>query len=68
MAIIISRKGYDDNALRAAKGSLRESGKLILCLTDQDLLKMADIKTCGEEEPADSLSEMLDALLIHLEK
>jgi len=68
VAIIISRKGYDDNALRAAKGSLRESGKLILCLTDQDLLKMADIKTCGEEEPADSLGEMLDALLIHLEK
>jgi len=68
VAIIISRNGYDDNALRAAKGSLRESGKLILCLTDQDLLKMADIKTRGEEEPADSLGEMLDALLIHLEK
>lgn len=67
-AIVISRQGCDDNALRAAKGSLRESGKLILCLSDQDLLEMADIKTQGEKEPADFLGELLDKLLIHLEK
>ena len=48
--------------------SLRENGKLILCLSDLDLLKMADIKAQGEKEPADFLSEMLDRLLIHLEK
>lgn len=53
---------------RVAKGSLRENGKLILCLSDLDLLKMADIKAQGEKEPADFLSEMLDRLLIHLEK
>jgi len=41
---------------------------LILCLSDLDLLKMADIKAQGEKEPADFLSEMLDRLLIHLEK
>ena len=67
-AIIISRRGSDDHALQAAKGSLRENGKLILCLSDLDLLKMADIKAQGEKEPADFLSEMLDRLLIHLEK
>lgn len=67
-AIVISRQGCDDNALRVAKGSLRESGKLILCLSDQDLLEMADIKTQGEKEPADFLGELLDKLLIHLEK
>lgn len=67
-AIVISRKGCDENALRAARGSLRESGKLILCLSDQDLLEIANIKTQGEKEPADFLGEMLDSLLIHLEK
>lgn len=67
VAIIISRQGYDDNALRAVKGSLRESGKLILCLADQDLLKMADSKTHGDE-PADFLDELLDSVLVHLEK
>lgn len=67
-AIVISRQGSDDHALRAAKGSLRENGKLILCLSDQDLLKMAAVKTQGEKEPADFLGEMLDRLLIHLEK
>jgi len=68
VAIIISRKGNDENALRAVKGSLREDGKLILCLSDQDLLKMANLKTSVEKEPADCLGEMLDTLLIHLEK
>lgn len=67
-AIVISRQGSDDNALRATKGSLRENGKLILCLSDQDLLEVADIKMQGEKEPADFLGEMLDGLLIHLEK
>lgn len=67
-AIVVSRQGSDDHALQAAKGSLRENGKLILCLSDQDLLEMASIKTEGEKEPADFLGEMLDRLLIHLEK
>lgn len=67
VAIIISRQGYDDNALRAVKGSLRESGKLIMCLADRDLLKMADSKTHGDE-PADFLDELLDSILVHLEK
>ena len=53
---------------RRQRVALRENGKLILCLSDLDLLKMADIKAQGEKEPADFLSEMLDRLLIHLEK
>lgn len=68
VAIIISRQGADDHAIQAAKGSLRESGKLILCLSDRDLLQMIDIKERGEEEPAEFLSAMLDDFLIHLEK
>ena len=67
-AIIISRQGADDNALKAAKGSLREHGKLILCLSDNSLLDMIDIKMQGEQEPADFLSAILDDILVHLEK
>lgn len=67
VAIIISRSGADDHALWAAKGSLRESGKLILCLSDHDLLEMLDMKDQGEV-PAEFLSSMLDNLLMNLEK
>lgn len=68
VAILVSRNGYDEHAHQAAKGSLRENGKLILCLTANDLLEMASIKAKGIDEPADFLSKMLDELLIHLEK
>lgn len=68
VAILVSRNGYDKHACQAAKGSLRENGKLILCLTANDLLEMANIKAKGIDEPADFLSKMLDELLIHLEK
>lgn len=41
---------------------------MILCLTSDNLLEMADIKAQGIDEPANVLSTMLDELLIHLEK
>ena len=44
VAVIISRKGASDSALAAARGSLRETGKLILCLSDDDLMDLIDIK------------------------
>lgn len=68
VAILVSRSGYDVHALQAAKGSLRENGKLILCLTSDNLLEMAGIMTQGIDEPANVLSKILDDLLIHLEK
>lgn len=68
VAIIISRKGANNQALKAVKGTLRETGKLIICLSDQDLLDMIDIKKEGEQEPSDILINMLDELLVHLEK
>lgn len=68
VAIIISRKGADEHAIKATKGSLRESGKLILCLSDKDLLDMIDIKIKAEQEPADILVNKLDNLLVYLEK
>lgn len=68
VAIIISRFGAEEHALQAAKGALRENGKLILCLSDNSLLEMIDIKRQGEQEPAEFLSAILDDILVHLEK
>ena len=50
VAIIISRKGADKHAKMAARGSLRESGKLIICLSDEDLKAMLQIKKKGKEQ------------------
>lgn len=68
VAVILSRFGADDHALKAAKGALRENGKLILCLSDNSLLEMIDIKKRGDQEPADFLGAILDDILVHLEK
>lgn len=68
VAIIISRSGADEHALQAAKGSLRENGKLILCLSDNSLLEMINIKVGGEQEPAEFLSTVFDDLFLHLKK
>ena len=67
VAIILSRSGADEHAQWAAKGALRENGKLILCLSDSHLLEMIDMKT-RDELPAEFLSALLDDLLVHLEK
>ena len=48
VAIIVSREGASRNALLAAKGCLRENGKLILCLSDKDLNELIHIKEKGE--------------------
>lgn len=68
VAVVISRAGADEHALQAARGCLRETGKLILCLSDNSLLQMIEIKENGEQAPADFLEELLDNILLHLEK
>ena len=67
VAIIISPNGIDDHADRAIRGALRDEGKLIISLTNEDLVEMLRMKKDGED-PADYLSDKLDALLIDLEK
>ena len=68
VAIIVSRVGADEHAQQAAEACLREDGKLILCISDNALLDMINIKTSGSGEPADFLMALLDDILIHLGK
>ena len=68
VAVIISRKGASESALAAARGSLRENGKLILCLSDKDIKDLIDIKEKDQQSTGSFLETMLDDILIHLEK
>ena len=67
VAIIIARNGYDNNSMWAAKGCLRESGKLIILLTIEDLKTMCLLKQT-DEDPSEFLLNKLDMLLVDLEK
>lgn len=67
VAIIISRNGYDTHAIGAAKGCLREAGKLILLLTERDIKDMLNLMI-EEQDPSGYLLDKVDELLIDLEK
>lgn len=67
VAILLSTNGADKHADIAIRGILREEGKLIVALSNADLVTMLEMKQ-RDEDPADFLSERLDALLIDLEK
>lgn len=67
VGIIIAANGYDENACWAAKGSLRENGKLIVLLDAEDLIQMNQMKI-AQDDPSDYLLEKLDDLLSNLEK
>lgn len=67
IAIIVSPNGFSEHAEKAARGALREEGKLILALTNAELVQMLQMQDNGDD-PADYLSDKLDALLIDLEK
>lgn len=67
VAFVITNEGYDKNALWATRGCLREHGKLILLLTNQDLLNMIKKKN-EDENPSDYLLIKLDEILLDLEK
>lgn len=63
VAIVLSCNGADKNADRAIKGVLRESGKLIISVSNQDVIRMLEAKRNGEE-PSDYLYAMLDNMLM----
>jgi hypothetical protein len=66
-AFLISRNGGDRNAEKAARGALRESGKLIALLTVDDICKMLSLRDRGEDHNS-VLVERLDDILMKLER
>lgn len=69
VAIIISPYGENENAEKAIRGTLRESGKLIISLTINDLINMLKLEDSENgRTSSDYLSVKLDDLLIDLEK
>lgn len=67
VAIILSCNGEDKNAQKAMKGTLRENGKLILSISNKDLIMMLNGKIQGAS-PAEYLYSMLDTMLVELDK
>lgn len=67
IAYIITRKGANDNAITAMRGSLRENGKLIMDLDELDICKMLKMKDNGDD-PNTYLSEKVDNILISLSR
>jgi hypothetical protein len=65
VAIIMSRRGADKNAVGMMQGAMREHGKLILALDDDGVCKMLHMKEQGED-PTDFLFEVTDEFLLSL--
>lgn len=65
VAFIISRKGFSKSAKFAAEGCLKEHGKLILDVTEEDLVKMLEAKS---DEAADLLLVKLEEFLMGISK
>ncbi len=65
ISFIIARNGADDNAVKAAKGALKEAGKLIVILTAKDICEMLKLKDKGDE-PSIILRAKIDEMLIKL--
>lgn len=61
--IIIARNGVSVQAITAAKGALRENGKLIIFIDEAELLTMLEMRDNGES-PNDFLAEKLDDFLM----
>jgi Holliday junction resolvase-like predicted endonuclease len=65
VAIMLTRKGAHESAIKMTQGAMRESGKLILILKDEDICKMLRMKENGSD-PTDLLFEMTDDFLLSL--
>jgi len=63
IAIVIARSGHSQSAALAMNGALREQGKLILCLSLNELCGMLRDYDLGED-PSNLLIQKLDDMLI----
>lgn len=65
VAVILCRKGGDDNSKKMIQGAMRESGKLIMILDDDDLIKMINDRIEGRDA-SDHLGLLADNFLLQL--
>lgn len=65
VAILFTRKGADENAIKAIQGAIRENGKYMLVLEDNDVIEMLQIAKEGGDV-TDLLFAKLDDLLMKL--
>jgi hypothetical protein len=66
-AIVISRNGANHNAEIVARGALRESGKIIILLSQQDIEKILDLKDKGDD-PSQVIFNVIDEMLTSIER
>ncbi|WP_055128240.1 restriction endonuclease [Pseudomonas mediterranea] len=65
VAIMITRKGAHGSATKMAQGAMRETGKLIIILDDNQICKMLHMKEKGDD-PTDYLFDITDDFLLSL--
>lgn len=65
VCFLISRLGPDEGCIRAAQGAMRESGKLILLLSNQDLIELIKLKS-EDGGPENYLDEKIWNFIISL--
>lgn len=67
VAIIFTRKGTKFSAEEMCRGAMRESGKLILILNDEDVINMLRFDNSGSDS-SDYLLELTDQFLMKLSR
>jgi hypothetical protein len=65
VGIIFTRCGAEPNALKMAQGAMREHGKLIIVLSDDDVCALLQARERGDD-PSDLLFALVDDFLISL--
>lgn len=66
-AFVFCRKGASDSAEKMARGAVRELGKLIIILNDDDLCEMLHMKDSGSD-PTDYLFQCSDKIFMTLSR
>ena len=64
-AIIFTRAGAEQDAVKMTQGAMREHGKFMLIVNDEQLSEMLQMKDRGED-PTDFLFELADNFLLTL--
>ncbi|WP_460158719.1 restriction endonuclease [Pseudomonas sp. S3_E11] len=65
VAIMLTRKGAHESATKMAQGAMRETGKLIIILDDDQICEMLHMKEKGSD-PTDFLFDVTDDFLLSL--